>query len=189
MMSFTNKLKDIELLIKCRLIYQRNFWKLKTLHSEVLSKQVHFTLRYLIFVTGAKSISFTVGVTSSSSDWSGDILVFPHIVTNNGNGYNLSTGKFTAPKDGAYVFFVAVNSYGSKIVYLNIVHNGLNIVQSMAYGSSASHQTGTNMAVVHVDKGDSVWVSRSSGTGYYTTAVPITTFSGFLLSWKQTFTK
>lgn len=157
-------------------------------HSDVLSKQIHFTLRYPIFVTGAKSIGFTVGVTSSSSTWSGDILVFPHLVTNHGNGYNPSTGKFTAPKDGTYVFFVAVNSYGSQTVYLNIVHNGLNVVQSMAYGSSASHQTGTNMALIHLDKGDSVWISHSSGTGYYTTSVPITTFSGFLLAWKQIFT-
>lgn len=120
-------------------------------------------------------------MTSASSDWTGDILVFPHVITNNGNGYNPNTGKFSPPTDGTYVFFIAVNAYGSKTVYLDIVHNGLRIVQSMAFGST-SHQTGTNMAILHMDKGDSVWVSRSSGTGYYTTSVPITTFSGFLLS-------
>eukprot|EP00105_Crassostrea_gigas_P008402 XP_011422962.2 PREDICTED: uncharacterized protein LOC105325204 [Crassostrea gigas] len=152
------------------------------LSAAVSSLEVFRMNMSLLNNCGAKSIGFTVGVTSSSSTWSGDILVFPHLVTNHGNGYNPSTGKFTAPKDGTYVFFVAVNSYGSQTVYLNIVHNGLNVVQSMAYGSSASHQTGTNMALIHLDKGDSVWISHSSGTGYYTTSVPITTFSGFLLA-------
>ena len=46
---------------------------------------------------------FTVGVTSSSGSWTGDILVFPHVITNNGNGYNPSTEKFTASKKGTYV--------------------------------------------------------------------------------------
>ena len=123
---------------------------------------------------------FTVGVTSYDSTWTGDILVFPHVITNNGNGYDPSTGKFTASKKGTYVFSVNVNSYGTNHVYLEIVHNGMSKVRSMAYGS-ANYQTGTNMAVLALEKGDSVWVKRYSGQGYYTDSVPITTFSGFLL--------
>ncbi|XP_078331316.1 uncharacterized protein LOC111125028 [Crassostrea virginica] len=123
---------------------------------------------------------FTVGMTSSSSTWTGDILVFPHVITNNGNGYDPSTGKFTASKKGTYVFSVNVNAHGSNTVYLDIVHNGMSKVRTMAY-SSASYQTGTNMAVLVLEKGDSVWVKRYSGKSYYTHDVPITTFSGFLL--------
>ena len=123
---------------------------------------------------------FTVGVTSSSSTWTGDILVFPHVITNNGNGYDPSTGKFTASKKGTYVFSVNVNAYGSNTVYLDIVYNGVSKVRTMSHGS-AYHQTGTNMAVLALEKGDSVWVRGSGGKGYYTDSVPITTFSGFLL--------
>lgn len=131
-------------------------------------------------VTASKtSVGFTVGVTSSSSTWSGDILVFPHIVTNNGNGYNPSTGKFTAPSDGTFVFFVTVNVYGSNSVYLNIVHNGSSKVRT--YSHTSNFMTATNMAVLQLYTGDSVWVFRSSGKSYYTDIVPITTFSGFLL--------
>nr|XP_011438924.2 uncharacterized protein LOC109617055 [Crassostrea gigas] len=126
------------------------------------------------------SVSFTVGVTSSSSSWNGNILVFPHVVTNNGNGYNPSTGKFTAPTDGTYVFFVTVNAFSSNSLYLDIVHNGSRKVRTMSH-SSASYQTGTNMAVLALYKGDSVWILLWSGTGYYSNDVPITTFSGFLL--------
>lgn len=125
-------------------------------------------------------IGFTVGVTSSSSSWNGGILVYPHVVTNIGNGYNPSTGKFTASKDGTYVFFITVNAYSSNDIYLDIVYNGSSKVRTMSH-SSAGYQTGTNMAVLPLYKGDSVWVIYWSGKGYYSTGVPITTFSGFLL--------
>lgn len=143
-------------------------------------------LCYLLFHTHIllateRRVGFTVGVTALSSTWQGHILVFPHVVTNKGNVYNRSTGKFTAPIDGTYVFFVAVNAYGNKIVYLDIVHNGSSKVRTLSH-SSASHMTGTNMAVLQLDKGDSVWVSRYSGQGYWTDYVPVTTFSGFLLA-------
>ena len=123
---------------------------------------------------------FTVGVTSSSSSWTGDILVFPHVITNNGNGYDPSTGVFTVSKKGTYVFSVNVNAYGSNSIYLDIVHNGMSKVRTMSYDST-SYQTGTNMVVLVLNKGDSVWVKRYSGNGYWTNSVPITTFSGFLL--------
>ena len=123
---------------------------------------------------------FTVGVTSSSSSWTGDILVFPHVITNNGNGYNPSTGKFTASKKGTSVFYVNVNAYRSNSVYFDIVHDGVSKVRTMSH-SSASYQTGTNMVVLALNKGDSVWVKRDSGNGFFTYSVPLTTFSGFLL--------
>ena len=119
-------------------------------------------------------------MTSSSSSWAGDILVFPHVITNNGNGYDPSTGKFTASKKGIYVFSVNVNAYGSNAIYLDIVHNGASKVRVMSE-STASHVTGTNMAILVLNKGDSVWVKRYTGKGYYTLSVPVTTFSGFLL--------
>ena len=136
--------------------------------------------RVILILARETREGFTVGMTSTSSTWTGDILVFPHVITNNGNGYDPSTGKFTASKKGTYVFFVNVNSYSSKYVYLRIVHNDVSKVRTVSH-ESASYQTGTNMAVLVLEKGDSVWVKRDSGTGYYSSSVPVTTFSGFLL--------
>lgn len=126
------------------------------------------------------SVGFTVGVTTSSSTWSGNILVFPHVVTNNGNGYNPRTGKFTAPSDGTYVFFVTANAYNKNYIYLIIVLNDSSKVRTMSH-NSANYMTGTNMAVLQLYTGNSVWVSRHSGISYYTQVVPMTTFSGFIL--------
>lgn len=135
---------------------------------------------YLLIISATKTrVGFTAGVTRRP-DWAGNILVFPQIVTNNGNGYNPSTGKFTAPADGTYVFFVTVVSNYKNYIYLDIVHNGSSKVRTQSY-ESASYMTGTNMAVLQLVKEDSVWISRHSGKGYYSEYVPITTFSGFLL--------
>ena len=123
---------------------------------------------------------FTVGLTTSSGGWSGSILIFPHVVTNIGNGYNPTTGKFTASKKGTYVFFVTVNTLGKNYIYLDIVHNGASKVRTMSY-NTATYMTGSNMAVLELNKGDTVWVSRASGTSYYSESVPITTFSGVRL--------
>ena len=106
--------------------------------------------------------------------------MFPHVITNNGNGYDPSTGKFTASKKGTYVFSVNVISNSKNYVLFEIVHNGMSKVRTIS-DEFAFYQTGTNMAVLVLDKGDSVWIKRQRGKGYYTESVPITTFSGFLL--------
>nr|XP_022294285.1 uncharacterized protein LOC111104556 [Crassostrea virginica] len=125
-------------------------------------------------------VAFTASITSSSDSWSGDILVFPHVITNKGHGYSSSSGKFTAPRDGTYVFTVIGVSYSTNALILDIVHDGVRKVRTSA-DSSDSWQTGTNLVVLELDRGDAVWVKRVGGQGYAVSSVPYTTFSGFLL--------
>nr|XP_022307699.1 complement C1q-like protein 2 [Crassostrea virginica] len=125
-------------------------------------------------------VAFTAGITSSSDSWSGDILVFPHVITNKGQGYDNSTGKFTAPRDGTYIFTLTAVSYNDNVINLDIVHDGVRKVRTDSTGFSR-YQTGTNLVVLELDRGDAVWVKRYNGQGYWTHSVPLTTFSGFLL--------
>nr|XP_022320147.1 complement C1q-like protein 2 isoform X2 [Crassostrea virginica] len=125
-------------------------------------------------------VAFTASLTSPSDSWLGDILVFPHVITNKGQGYSSSSGKFTAPRDGTYVFALTAVSYYSNHLRLDIVHDGDSKVRTWS-DSSARYQTGTNLVVLELDRGDAVWVTRYYGQGYYTHSVPLTTFSGFLL--------
>ncbi|XP_065927336.1 uncharacterized protein MCAP_0864-like [Magallana gigas] len=129
--------------------------------------------------------AFTAGISSTNFGWTGDTLVFPTVIYSEGTGYNpTGTGIFTAPIAGTYVFYVSVQSAFQKYIHLDIVMNGSSKVRAMAYysGSSSSiHQTGTNLVILHLQTGDSVWVKRGSGTGYYSNSIPVTTFSGFKL--------
>ncbi|XP_056013616.1 uncharacterized protein LOC125674919 isoform X1 [Ostrea edulis] len=127
-----------------------------------------------------KKVAFTAGVTSSSTTWNSGTLVFPAVINNIGGGYNPSTGIFTAPTDGHYVFFVTVVEYGKLDNRVDIVQNGSSKVRTLGY-SDAAYQTGTNMAVLRLQQGDTVWIRLASGKGYYSNSIPMTTFSGFRL--------
>nr|XP_022291261.1 multimerin-2-like [Crassostrea virginica] len=129
-------------------------------------------------------IGFTAGVTSGSSSWNSGTLVFPVVITNLGNGYNPSDGVFTAPTAGVYVFFVNVQSYDTKSIYVDIVLNGATKVRTMAYSYAGHgyHEAGPNLAVLSLQTGDRVWVKHHAGQGYHTNSdSPLTTFSGFLI--------
>ena len=112
-------------------------------------------------------------------NFSRGIVVYPYVITNTGNCYDTKTGKFTSPRKGTYVFFVTTVSYERFSVYLDIVHNGEPEVRTMS--TSVSYQTGTNMVVLELQKGDTFWVRMNAGERYYTYSVPLTTFSGFFL--------
>ena len=128
-------------------------------------------------------IGFTAGVKSVSTTWSSGTLVFPVVITNVGNSYNPNDGVFTAPMAGVYVFFVNVQSYGSKSIFVDIVLNGATKVRTLVSQSSQEYSdAGPNLAVLSLQIGDRVWVKHNSGVGYWTNSDgPITTFSGFLI--------
>eukprot|EP00105_Crassostrea_gigas_P029933 XP_011452059.1 PREDICTED: uncharacterized protein LOC105345560 isoform X2 [Crassostrea gigas] len=128
----------------------------------------------------SKRIGFTATMSSYSISWNSGTLVFPVVITNVGNGYNPSTGVFTAPTAGEYVFFVNVQSYNTESIYVDVVLNGVTKVRTMAQGGTDYYDAGPNLAVLTLQKGDRVWVKYHAGQGYYIDG-PITTFSGFLL--------
>ncbi|XP_052710151.1 uncharacterized protein LOC128184633 [Crassostrea angulata] len=125
-----------------------------------------------------QEVAFTAGVTSSSSTWNSGTLIFNVVITNAGNGYNPSTGVFTTPIGGTYVFYVSAVEYSKQYLRIDIVLNSVSKVRAIGV-DSASYQTGTNMVVLELQKGDSVWVKHSYGKGYYSENVPLITLSGF----------
>lgn len=107
--------------------------------------------------------------------------MFPVVITNLGNGYDPNDGVFTAPTAGTYVFFVNIISYSSKTVSVKIILNGGRKVVSLAQSESSNpYNSGSNLAVLTLQKADRVWVSLNYGTGYYGSD-PTTSFSGFLI--------
>jgi hypothetical protein len=140
-----------------------------------------YLIKYL-FSGGLIKVAFTASVSSSDTSWSSGTLVFPVVITNVGDAYNPSTGKFTAPTNGNYVFFVNVQSYNTQTIYVDIVLNGSTKVRTMAYngGGSEYYESGPNLVALTLQKGDRVWIRYYSGQGYYTDG-SITSFSGFLI--------
>ncbi|XP_061195164.1 uncharacterized protein LOC133203388 [Saccostrea echinata] len=70
-------------------------------------------------------ISFTAGRTATKQDWTvGERIVFTAVIDSQGGGYNASTGIFTVPKNGTYLFFCNILTYANHNFNADIVVNG-----------------------------------------------------------------
>ena len=139
--------------------------------------------RLLYLIGYSQKVAFTAGIHSPGNTGKGRTLVFPVVLNNEGRGYNPSSGVFVAPKDGQYVFFVSAQGFNSDTLYVSIVHNGGSKVMTMSDGRRKKdfYDSGSNLVVLNLKKGDKVWTQCHSGSTYYSEGIAITTFSGFLV--------
>ena len=110
----------------------------------------------------------------------GETMRFSDTITNIGNAYNPTTGLFTVPCDGVYVFFVVAltrNNYDS--VNISLWVNG-STVAKIAANDSNGQQVSMN-TVVSVKAGDIVQPYMNSFSGSDTIYDSHSYFSGFLL--------
>ncbi|XP_033759227.1 complement C1q and tumor necrosis factor-related protein 9-like [Pecten maximus] len=109
-------------------------------------------------------------------------IIMADILTNEGAAFDRSTGQFTCPVSGVYVFFITAVSFQDKHIQIGLLKNGHNI-ESLVNGNSGYWGSASNMVIVHAQEGDHIWPQvdgqiHDMGTlldRYYTT------FSGFLL--------
>ena len=78
---------------------------IKIWHVLILLKSLTF---YGFFAEISKTPAFTATVRQLMTSQNGQTLVFPHIVTNVGGGYNGNTGVFTTARYGVYAFFCKI---------------------------------------------------------------------------------
>jgi hypothetical protein len=97
-------------------------------------------------------------------------LIFDHIETNIGNGYNGHTGAFIAPLNGVYMFFYTVcgvhPSYMSIEITVNGVARGVIYVDNQA--ATTAYTGCTGVAVFVLNQGDDCFIrthSTYSSTG------------------------
>ena len=129
-----------------------------------------------------RNIGFTSAVGSNTRFPGYDqTIVYDHIVTNVGNGFDPYTGVFGADKAGTYVFAISARS-GSTAYYttLELVHRGN--VLCRAYASATDTDQGGCVAVVHLQPGDHVMVRHMHGAGDVLTNNYYNVFSGFLIT-------
>ena len=105
-------------------------------------------------------------------------IVFDNTVLNVGNGYNSSTGVFSAPYDGIYSFTSTIfGRLDNGTMYFKLCKN---IVSCFArFEIKESHQV-TQSVILELHKGDDVAVLHH-GNDDGIVGHNFTTFSGFLL--------
>lgn len=123
-------------------------------------------------------MAFTAAVTKASTTWNSGILIFNVVISNIGDGYYKSTGVFTVPMAGTYVFYASANEYASQEIGLDITLNSVSKVRLAGYKVRLTRLGQT------LQRGDRVWVKHVFDKGYWTQTFPVTTFTGFMIQQK-----
>ncbi|KAL4221778.1 hypothetical protein ACF0H5_020032 [Mactra antiquata] len=91
-------------------------------------------------------------------------IVFNKPIYNKGNYYDNSTGVFTAPLDGVYLFIYFIGNRHDREVDAQLMLNGLKQNEAVAEGVSNAHDTqGGNSAILQLTVNDKVWLATSIG--------------------------
>lgn len=109
-------------------------------------------------------------------------IVFDHVYTNIGKGYNPKTGKFIAPFDGLYRFGSTGMSQGKDAVFLQMNKNGIEVARSTA---QRNYNTADMEAILELKKGDVIEVTRRTNSNKQTERLHgnrLASFTGFLIT-------
>jgi hypothetical protein len=125
------------------------------------------------FVAALKQASFTL----TGID---DVVKFDDVRVNRGQGYNPSTGVFTAPRKGLYHISCVIMAYSSHHVYYQLNKN--DAVYIKGYSNTSGYATSTISDVVEMKKGDRVFVKhRLTSSAQKILGDHHTTFSGYFM--------
>ncbi|XP_045178499.2 complement C1q-like protein 2 [Mercenaria mercenaria] len=128
------------------------------------------------------TVSFSVGLSSTQNVYNKDTIKYDIIFVNEHNGYNPSTGVFTCPVPGLYVFhFHAYSSNKDTIMWLDLLHNGNVMVSVSGYNS---HTVGSQTVLLKLQLGDRVQIQSKESQEFALFGLPqqiYSTFTGYVL--------
>jgi hypothetical protein len=125
---------------------------------------------------------FAHNVVDLKLDRTDKIIIFTTATTNEGSGYDTSTGIFTAPVGGLYQFIVNYCTRIKQHSPLALVLSGNVIARSSNYDAS-TNTCSSFSAVIRVKSEEKIWVKclyGSSGYALYKDSYLMNSFSGIL---------
>ncbi|XP_061180568.1 uncharacterized protein LOC133189173 [Saccostrea echinata] len=105
------------------------------------------------------------------------VIIFDHVISNIGSGYDITSGVFSAPTTGFYVFSWSIETYG-QLTECALLVNGLKMGTSKSDQASSYYDTTTSFAVLNLTRKDKVWVRVESGRA----EAMHTMFSGWMIN-------
>ncbi|XP_063435831.1 uncharacterized protein LOC134716754 [Mytilus trossulus] len=154
---------------------------LKT-HDKVKVKVQDDYVGLYIFPEGTQNIGFLVSLESHTENRpKGSIVIYDKVITNDDNGYNPSTGIFTASAEGLYSFSWTTTTKANKYFFIYLTVNGHMIARNHA-GHGNVDLSASQAVVVHLKKNDKVSIKvQDNSVGQYIYGKGWSTFSGFMI--------
>ncbi|XP_052778110.1 complement C1q-like protein 2 [Mya arenaria] len=125
-------------------------------------------------------VAFSARLSSHILFRPGETLLFDDVMMNAGSGFKGSSGEFTAPLSGRYLFTVTVRAQFHKMVSAELAGNGRMLARVTSGYGAIERATSSVTVVVELKRGDVISVRQASdktgeyyGNGY-------SAFSGFL---------
>ncbi|XP_077997807.1 uncharacterized protein LOC144450919 [Glandiceps talaboti] len=113
---------------------------------------------------------------------SNTVIVYDKVYSNDGNGYNTSTGKFTCPVSGMYYFMISALRDNSNHLLVCLIKNTTTLPCIYVHNSGGrQHGAASNSVIIDVDQGDEIWVRLSNGHAVLSNSNEFITFTGYLL--------
>ena len=140
-----------------------------------------FRKKSLVHILERKIVGFDVRLKNHVNNLATNgRVVFETVDLNKGNGYNVTTGVFTAPAAGLYVFDWTTLTQHGKHAYTSLVVNGKSKSWNHCHdGVSKTFLPCSKMAVESLKQGDRVWIGVFGGQANM--YQQYTSFSGFKL--------
>lgn len=114
----------------------------------------------------------------------GQPIVFDRTITNMGNAYDSSTGIFTAPIRGVYIFSMDAMVEPGENEYLEFVKDGAHVMYNYSHAGGSLHDVSSSRTVVlELEKGNQVWIRTSPNAAHGSGTLhgnEFSTFSGWL---------
>ncbi|XP_073407990.1 complement C1q-like protein 2 [Dendrobates tinctorius] len=126
-------------------------------------------------------IAFYVGLKSPHEGY--ELLKFDDVVTNVGEHYDPSTGKFTCEVPGVYYFTYHILMRGGDgtSMWADLCKNGQVRASAIAQDADQNYDYASNSVVLHLDSGDEIYVKLDGGKAHGGNNNKYSTFSGFIL--------
>ncbi|KAK7507755.1 hypothetical protein BaRGS_00000720, partial [Batillaria attramentaria] len=152
--------------------------------AELADLQNKYTTLEAKFNAASKVVAFYVRISADTTTLAAKgNLIYDVIVTNIGDGYDSSTGQFTAPVSGTYVFLVNCMAADSLFQELVIFLDGQRVAGCVSHRPATKEwDLGTSFLTVHLNAGQKVWTKNWSSGATQIRGADWQTFSGFLIS-------
>uniref|UniRef100_A0A671L3Z9 Complement C1q-like protein 3 n=2 Tax=Sinocyclocheilus anshuiensis TaxID=1608454 RepID=A0A671L3Z9_9TELE len=126
-------------------------------------------------------IAFYAGLKKQHEGY--EVLKFDDVVTNLGNHYDPSSGKFTCSIPGIYLFVYHVLMRGGDgtSMWADLCKNNQVRASAIAQDADQNYDYASNSVILHLEPGDEIYIKLDGGKAHGGNNNKYSTFSGFMV--------